>query len=390
MKPKFRTSRFLTHSAGASLITAIQVCFTGLASAADWNGSVSTDWNTASNWTPAVVPSGVNVFIKTVTPNFTTISANITATPVDIFVGQGGATTGRLDHTAGTAKTGAGNWMFVGVEGGTGVYNIANTAASGGTLTGFGTGTGSLTEAGRLYVGGSWAAGGGNGTMNINTSGTMTTGDLTVGSSGGTGVVNMDAGTVNTGGWNFIGKREGQDGGNGTLNLGGGTINNTGARTFIGLGNTTGTFNLSGGTYNNVAAGDNTFFGIGINNNANATTPNLNVTGGTLNVAHVLSAGGIEAFGGNTDGTFIGSGKGNLTVNGIGALVNVTGELWAGQGTGSVGNITVSNGALQVNTWVAVGRGGGTGTLTINGGTLTKTGSGSVSIGSSGTSNGTH
>jgi autotransporter-associated beta strand protein/T5SS/PEP-CTERM-associated repeat protein len=109
------------------------------------------------------------------------------------------------------------------------------------------------------------------------------------------------------------------------------------------------------------------------------------MTGGTINAAKYFSAGGAEAFGGNTDAGFIGSGKGNLTINGASALLNVTGELWAGQGTGSVGNITLNSGTIQVNSWVAVGRGGGTGTLNVTGGTITKTGaSSSFIVGASG------
>ena len=196
-----------------------------------WTGAVDNNWNNAGNWSlgrvpafPNGQPSGDNfddAFINTLN-NFPVVTASPSATPRDIIVGGAGGT-GRVDQLAGTvAGGGGGNWSFIGREGGTGTYNLANTAAAGGALTGFGTGSGSLNITGRLYVGGNQNPGGGNGTLNINTTGTVNTGsDLGVGSSGGTGVVRMDAGTMTTGGWTFIGKQDegetAQGGGNGTV-----------------------------------------------------------------------------------------------------------------------------------------------------------------------------
>src|SRR3989442_1211091 len=51
-----------------------------------WNGSTSTDWNTAANWS-AGVPSGVDAIIATNLPNIATISNTFSATPVDIKIG---------------------------------------------------------------------------------------------------------------------------------------------------------------------------------------------------------------------------------------------------------------------------------------------------------------
>ncbi|MES2923420.1 MAG: autotransporter-associated beta strand repeat-containing protein, partial [Verrucomicrobiota bacterium] len=192
------------------------------------------------------------------------------------------------------------------------------------------------------------------------------------------------AGTVNTNGWNFIGKREAAVGGNGTLNITGGILTNNGDRTVIGQGDSTGALNISGsGVYNNLKVGDQTFFVVGSDNLANANTPSVTLTGsGTINATRTLSVGGIEAQGGNND--FTGSGKGTMTINGATALLNVTGELWAGQGANSNGVIALQAGAIQVSSWVAIGRGGGTGALNMSGGTITKTGTGNFIVAASG------
>lgn len=376
MKLKHYNSKFLNPAAGASLVTAITVCFSGTGSAADvvWNGITSNVWTDVSNWTPAHTPdrnNGEDAVINILT-NYPVLTASGfgTATPRDIFIGRGAGTSGRLDQNAGSVANAGGNWIFVGAEGGTGRMDI--------------TGSGSFNDTGRMWVGGSQNGGGGNGTLNINTSGTVNTNDLSAGSSGGTGVVTLDAGTVFTNGWNFIGKREAADGGNGTLNITGGTLTNNGDRTVVGQGNSTGALNISGsGVYNNLKVGDQTFFVVGSDNLANLITPSVTLTGsGTLNATRTLSVGGIEAQGG--DGSFTGSGKGTLTINGANALLNVTGELWAGQGANSNGVITLQAGAIQVNNWVAIGRSGGTGALNMSGGTLTKNGAGNFIIAATG------
>jgi len=321
--------------AGSSLMGSLP------AIAADWDGSASQDWNTPANWSGDAVPAGQNVFINDVSVNIPKISANIAATPVDILIGNGAGTVGRLDHTAGQASTGGGNWMLVGrQDGGDGTYNLADTSAAGGTLTGFGLGSGSMAVSGRLYVGGANYGGSiGTGKVNVNTSGTLSSNDLAVGSAGGTGVMNVDAGTITTGGWNFIGKNEATTGANGTLNMSGGTLSNTG-RTYVGQAGCTGVLNLSGGSYRNV-------------NN------------------EVFMAG----EGAGSDGT--------VNITNANSLLQSGGELWLGQ-AGGTGKMVLSAGSVTVNNWVAVGRDGGTGSLDMSGGSITKTGGGNFIVGASG------
>ena len=130
----------------------------------NWTGTTSRDWNIPSNWSLARVPVNPNgnvapadtfddAAINTIPANTPLINATIPALR-DILVGNGATTNGRLDHTAGSAATGGGNWMFVGTAGGNGTYNLANASAAGGTLTVMGQGAGNLTVGGRLYVGG--------------------------------------------------------------------------------------------------------------------------------------------------------------------------------------------------------------------------------------------
>jgi autotransporter-associated beta strand protein len=375
MKTKYDFSNFLHHSAGSSLVTAITVCFSTSAFAADvvWNGSVSNDWTVGDNWTPAHTPdrtAGEHAIINNLTNHpVLTASGFGATTPQDIFIGVGTGNSGRLDQIEGSVANAGGNWIFVGVEGGTGRLDI--------------TGSSSFDDTGRMWVGGSHNGGGGTGTFNVNTTGIVNTNDLALGSSGGLGVMNFDGGTLNTNGWNFIGKREAEDGGDGTLNVTGGILTNNGSRTFIAQGNSTGKMNISGGVYNNLAEGNNTYFVVGTNNLDNATTATLSLTGSaTVNARRLFAIGGVEPQGG--DGSFAGSGKGTLTINGPTALLNVTGELWAGQGDGSNGVINLQAGTIQVDNWVAIGRSGGTGALNMSGGTINKTGTGNFIIGASG------
>src|SRR5688572_1675350 len=104
----------------------------------DWTGATSTDWNDPTNWSNGfpngAFPSGIAT-VNTSTGNIATITADSAFTPSDINIGIGAGNTGRVDHRAGQLNGGAGNWAFIGVNGGTGTYNLANTATTGGTLT---------------------------------------------------------------------------------------------------------------------------------------------------------------------------------------------------------------------------------------------------------------
>src|SRR5207248_1498494 len=100
--------------------------------------------------------------------NIATISADA-PTPLGIFIDSGS-----LNHTAGSISVqNAGwpnGWVVIGGYA-SATYNIANTATGGGTFTGFGTGSGSLTTGSEIRVGaGAWWDHA-TGVLNINTSG---------------------------------------------------------------------------------------------------------------------------------------------------------------------------------------------------------------------------
>jgi len=420
----FNSRWFAGMLAGSSLLGA------PLALAVDnlWTGAVNSDYNIPGNWSLERVPAFPNgqpppddfddAIINTLT-NFPILSADQAARPRDIRIGSEADTTGRLDHRSGNASTGEGNWMYAGVSGGTGTYNLANTAGTGGTFTGFAIGSGNLTVGGttndaRFYIGGDDAGGdGGTGTVNVNTSGTLSmTNDLSVGAQTGTGVFNLDNGTVTSGSvaagaWTFIG----QEGGTGTLNMSGGSISSFG-RFYVGRngaangtvnmtggtitketgevfavaeGSSTGVFNQSGGT---VSAGDGEFW-VG---QAGGSTGTYNLSGsGTLNVNNWVAIGrngGNGTF--NMDGgTFNKTGGGNFIVSDHATAVltqtdgtiNTNGcEVWVGSGGTGTGTYTMEGGTLNVSNWLAIGR-EGPGVLNQSGGIITKTGAGGTSIG---------
>lgn len=399
MKPQL-ANLFRTATALISITSAAQA-----QTAVDWNGSTSSDWNTGTNWNggtvPTKIPGNQHARINTHTGNIATISASISS-PVDIFVGDGAATNGRLDHTAGVASTGGGNWMFVGRNGGNGVYNLANTAGSGGTFTNYATGDGSMFVVGgeaNLFIGGQSGAGS-TGTVNVNTLGGLTViNQIQIGTNTSTGTLNIDAGSVTSQNWTEIGNGAGSTG---NLNMSGGSLIKTGVNNLIiGANGSTGNANITGGRLesnnqlwiaNNAGSIANaSLSGTGTivsgnamaigRNNLNVGNPaiigTLTMTGGTL------SKNGANHFciGGSGDGTAA-PGRGRF-VQSDGA-VNVNGEFWVGNNQDSVGEYNLSGGTVTNNSWVAIARNGGSGTVNMTGGTWNKTGDSNFIIGASG------
>lgn len=392
MKPKYNTSKFRNLTSGSTLVTAITLCFASSALAVDnhWTGTSSTDWNTATNWDLGRVPANPNgapsgdTFddaVINLTSPVATISSSLSVNPRDIIVGDGTGNSGKLNHVAGTAP--AGGWLYVGRGGGTGVYNLADTSGTGGVLTNFATGSGSASG-GRLFVGG-FSGTGSNGTLNVNTTGSLTVGsELNIGTNNSTGVVNVDNGTVTVNN-NWL--RVGSNGSTGTLNVSGGSVTKNGGDHMILADNGgTGTVNMSAGAINvNGECWVGQAGGTGI----------LNITGGTLtnnNWAAVArdnnaSHGTVNHSGGTWNktggGNFIigDNGQGIYNLSGTGAL-NANGEFWVGSGGGSHGDLNITGGTLTTDNWVAIGH-GGVGAVNMSGGTWNKVGDNQFIIGSS-------
>lgn len=339
----------------AILVRSIASLFllTGTSPAITWNGSTSGDWNTGTNWDGGTVPGpGQDANIFSIGGNIPTISADIISIPTDIRVGQFNGANGQLNQTAGLASTGNGNWMTVGAgTGSIGLYNLANVSTTGGTLTGFGLGSGSMTVAGsNLWVGGTGNEAGGTGTVNINTTGSLNVGnELHVGANGGNGTMKMDAGTINSNGEVFVGLGANSTG---AIVISGGTVK-INSWLNVGRDNGTGSVTMTGGTMN-VQRQVRIGWGAG----GNGT---LNLSGGAI-----LQGGTVP---GTTDTVDIGDngGTGSATISGAGTLLFSTSELHIGNTANATGTMVVSGGTVSSAGWMAVGRLGSTGTLTVSG-----------------------
>ena len=382
MKLKTKTPKFRRARLGTSLVTTALAAITlSAASAADWTGTNSTDWNTGANWSGGAVPTGQNAIINNgASGNIATISADISATPNDIDVRNGS----RLDHTAGIAGTSGGAWMFVGQDNSAGTYNLANTGAAGSGITGFAQGSGSLNATGNLNVG---AAGDNRtGTVRVNTAGTLAvSGEFVVGdSSNSVGNVSLESGTMTVNNKITVGNNRGT----GTLTMSGGTLTKTaGDETFVGRDNGTGTLTQSGGT---ITLNQNLYVGqgTGANGTLNLSGSAVLNTGRDFVIGREGGTGALNMTGGTITKTgdekfLVGHNNGTGTVAQSGGTITANNELYIGnENTNARGTYTLSGtGALTVSNEVVVGRESGTGILNVNGGTITTSGNGNMYIG---------
>jgi len=324
-----------------------------------WTGATSNAWNDATNWSLGRVPTNQNgattgdTFDDAVINSTTVvplIDADLAATPRDILVGVGSGSMGQLNQTAGTAQTGGGNWMYVGRDGGMGTYNLGDVNGSGGTISGLGTGSGSMNVGGRLYVAGH-VGGPAFGTVNINTTGQLTTGsDLNIGAANGSGTVNLDNGTVNVGGWISVGRDENGNSGSGTWNQSGGTVTVNG-NTAIALPGTSGNFNMTGGAF--TSKGE-FWVGTGVGNGVPSYAI-ANVSGGTVTTNNWLAVGRNGAMG-------------TLTVSGDGVVQKQgSGHITIGTGDGGNGTVNVQdNGTLSSNADLIVAENNATAVAVVN------------------------
>ncbi|MGI9177653.1 MAG: autotransporter-associated beta strand repeat-containing protein, partial [Pirellulales bacterium] len=324
--------------AGMVLSLAVSSLVAQTAPAANWVGTTDQNWNTFSNWGSS--PSTVNDTVNVATGNYPVISSEPTFTPVDLFVGDGAGTAGRIDQSTGTlalANTGVnGNWMFVGLNTGTGTYNL--------------TGNGSLAV-GKLWIGGEVYGENGTGTVTVNTTGTLQANSTDDFTNWGQYQTSLSVG------WGSFPSGPA----NGTLNLVQGTINTPNRAIYVGAWGSTGTVNQSGGTINTNGLEVGRWF---------STLATVNVTGGTLNSAFV----NVARTGQATDVS-----RAVLNVNG-GGVLNSEGDLAVAVGGsgagGGYGQVNIGAGgtvnvASTVERWMIVNQFDTTpGTVNVTGGTL--------------------
>ncbi|HSH93372.1 MAG TPA: autotransporter-associated beta strand repeat-containing protein, partial [Roseimicrobium sp.] len=380
--------------------------------ATDWTGATSTDWNTATNWVGGAVPNGADAYINNApNGNIATISANA-PTALGIFIDSGS-----LNHTAGSISVQnagwPGGWVIVGGYA-SATYNLADTAVGGGTFTGYGTGSGSLTTGGEIRVGaGSWWDHA-TGALNINTSGTLqANGPLVIAAKNGdNGTANIDAGTVILkGGWQTsmdIASGSTTETATGSLNMSGGTVTldnrlsmGVGTRSGNGAdvpyvyanGSNVATLTMTGGTLTTDAAHNNGWQGglyMATGDGGTGGSATINLNGGTLSTRTVFSG----SWNGGTKGTSTFNFNGGtlqasdnrpawdqlMAANAIthayvkagGAVIDTNGfEVWIGQNL--EGDLVSTGGGLTkqgLGTLVLTGANTFTGSIHVNAGTL--------------------
>ena len=324
-----------------------------------------------------------------------------------VAVGYSGGT-GDFDMSGNAALTVSNNWLYVGL----------NSSATGpSTMTQRGASTILANSTTNMWVM-SVGQDGGTGTLNIQDTAKQQSGFLLVGQNGGTGIMNITGGQVTTGSptWDYFawgwegGLQIGRWGGTGTVDMSGGTLDVYG-RSAIG--------NDSAGAGGAIAHGTLILTGTAqLITHAGSTTNGLGwgwTDGGDLwvgtsnyekgyngtdwnGVPQTLAAGVgtvvMGTYGGSDSPTmttsgalFVGAfgGTGTFTLN-TGTLTVNGGEETGAQGGGGTG-VFIQNGGTHADpAWVSIGQGGANnsatnGTMTINGGVFDHTNGGGGSTG---------
>ena len=324
------------------------------------------------------------------------------------FTGTNAVNLGTGAVTLGTDAT-AGSFTLTNNSALAGTSLTIGGAVAGGTGGAAGVKTLNIGGAGNTAFTGNFSAGGSSGiVINDTASGTLTlsgaaSGIVTLNVNGGAGsIVDLGAGnlTVANGGGSIV------------QSTTGGTINGSGS---IVIGSALGDFGTAGGTtltVNAKIAGTNAVdffnanggagFGTIVLAAANTSTGGVNVqntrvvipAGGAINALNtansgVVSVGGVAALSAQLDlnggtinanstaapGFSAGTANGAAgTINMTGGAINVNSEMWLSNGAGGVATMTMSAGSVNTGSWFVVGRNLGTGTLNLNGGTITKGG----------------
>jgi autotransporter-associated beta strand protein len=321
MKPNPKQTLKITRAfslASAIILSAASV------PAADrfWSGGTAS-YNNAASWGGTLPGGGDNAINNSGAANTVLISASDPNWTInDIRSGDGGANQGPWLQTG--ANVTLNGWFRIGIGSGVGKYEM-----SGGTLT---------VNAARFNVG-----------------------------EGGTALFNFTGGTINkNGGGDFAVP----DGGTGVMNQTNGTLNINSGEFWVGQGGSAnGTYNLvSNGviTVNNwvaIARGGGTAV-FNMSDNSSVTKAGANV--------FIVGAGGTGTWNQNGGGVTNSAtdswlGEGGTGIWNMNAGSTVLAYLQLGRNGGSSGTLNLNGGAFAVN---RIDSGGGSGTVNFNGGTL--------------------
>jgi autotransporter-associated beta strand protein/T5SS/PEP-CTERM-associated repeat protein len=242
-----------------------------------------------------------------------------------------------------------------------------------------------IVGGGQLFVGNY-----GNGVYNLSGGSVDVHNYIALGRSSGNGTLNMTGGSFNQDGGGNLLVGTGYQNVNGTpavgvLNQSGGTINSIGQVLVPENSPSMGTYNLSGPGSLNVS----NWFVIGRQGGSGVLTISNNATINKTSGGDFIVCDGDGSYSGSVtmdSGTFnvnnwfrIGNGKSvQATFVQNGGALNVNGQFLVpdhGDGTTLASyTMTGAGASLSVNDWLAVGRGGAAGTLTISNGAITKIG----------------
>jgi T5SS/PEP-CTERM-associated repeat protein len=331
-----------------------------------WDGSSSTNWFDATNWSTNAVPTAAdNVFINAIAPNPTAIGGAAVSSFVGIASAAGSI--GQVTVTGAGSSWTISSSLLVG-DFGTGTLVIQNggqVTNTSGMIGNFAVSTGQVTVTG---AGSSWTNSSfldvgarGTGVLLIQNGGQVTNTNGFIGNdTGSTGRVTVDTGSR----WTNSFQLSVGDAGTGTLVVqGGGQVTNTGG--VIG--------SATNGTGQVMVDGAGSTW----------TNSNTLAVGGFGTGALIIQNGGRVT---NTLG-FIGnsaSSTGQVTVDGAGSSWANSGSLDVGSfGTGT---LVIQNGGEVTNTFAVIGNGASsTGQATVNGAGSSWTNSGGLSVGNQGT-----
>ncbi len=253
-----------------------------------WTGATSTAWSTASNWSPAKVPTtATSVLIPAGTPRMPTVGASVGAGALNVTIASGATLTVATDSTQG------GSFSLTGTLISNGTLNHSGSAfikltGSGRTISGNFT-TGTEDEYWQLETGASYTLNG-----NLTTYGMRISAGATLNLNGYTlstyalqqyGSVTLGSGTLEIAGNSIAITSAGFDGGTGTVHF------NSGGTTWASQGTVSQT--IPSATYYNLQARTNNGYTVTLGNGSALTV------GNDLTLLNPGTTGGVATTGGN-------------------------------------------------------------------------------------------